>query len=157
MLFNLPSVTFPSTSPECHKIQVWLLVRPSGWFLHTSLRAEFGCYEQTKDTIVIKNKETQDQINTNKLYLPPLASLELARGSQQDLGPSFVWYHSYWCSFSAQSLCPPKRCLSSRDRRTGGRWGHAEGPCSVKRAHDSRCGQVSVLHCLCLPIIFKTH
>lgn len=72
-----------------------------------------------------------------RLYSPLHASLELARGSQQDLGPSFVSYHSYWYSFSAQSLYLPKRCLSSHDQRRGGHWYHSEGLSSVKKVHDN--------------------
>lgn len=104
-----------------------------------------------------KPTETRNQINTNKMYLPLCASLELARDSPQGLGLSFVWCHSYWYSFSAQSLYPSKRCLSSRDRRRGGRWGHVGGPCSVKRVCDSGYGWVSISHHLCPLANIKTH
>lgn len=85
---------------------------------------EVGQQESSESILFLSAFPSLFWVST-RLYSPLHASLELAGGSRRDLGPSFVWCHSCWCSFSAQSLAalPISRARLSSQTTAEGRSG----------------------------------
>lgn len=93
------------------------------------------------------------------VILPQSVSQELATGSQQALGPSLAAGHSGWCTYSAQSLCPSRKCQSSHDPRRWWHWGRPAAPAPVGGQTQSRqCHErdAVIKKCLKLHVIGKT-